>query len=137
MIGFWVGIIFLGLILAISGAIGGYYVFAKTKSKNAAAGILAVVLFGLTLFGGNWWMNNTASGLRMQITWQAEINIGLNRSIQVFTATGELVYEYEGRFDVQQNEQRIIIDVLNENNVPRRVYISAPAGVVIISEILD
>jgi len=137
MIGFWIGFVILGLVLATGGVIAGYYMFNKTKLKNVAAGILALVLFGLTIFGGHWWMNNTASGLRMQITWQAEINIGLNRNIQVFTATGVLVYEYEGRFDVQQNEYRIIIDVLNEDNVPRRVYISAPAGVVVISEILD
>ncbi|MCL2559945.1 MAG: hypothetical protein FWE07_05605 [Turicibacter sp.] len=137
MIGFWVLVVILGLVLAfVAGAIG-YTVFAKSTKKDAIAGILGLVFFGLTMLGGTWWLNNTASGLRTRITWQAEINVGLNRTIQVFTATGELVYEYEGRFDVTQNEYRIIIDVINEENQARRVYVSAPAGVVIISEILD
>jgi hypothetical protein len=91
--------------------------------------ILIPILFG------NWWINNTASGLRLQISWESELNIGLNRTIKVFTATGELVYEYSGRFDVSQNDHRIIVDIVNEENEIRRVYVSAPAGVVIISEL--
>jgi len=133
MIGFWILILVLTIGLAIF--IGGV-IYSVTK-KEIIALLVGVAIIVLGIMGGNWWMNNTASGLRMRITWQAEMNIGLHRNIQVFTATGVLVYEYEGRFDVDQNENRIIIDIINENNEARRVYVSAPAGVVIISEILE
>lgn len=133
MIAFWIFILVLTIGLAIF--IGGV-IYSVTK-KEIIALLVGVAIIVLGIMGGNWWMNNTASGLRMRITWQAEMNIGLHRNIQVFTATGVLVYEYEGRFDVDQNENRIIIDIINENNEARRVYVSAPAGVVIISEILE
>lgn len=137
MIGFWILVLVLGTIASvlIGGGIG--YVFSHYGSQKGhlIGFIVGVVIFAGSIFAGNWWLNNTASGLRTRITWQAEINVGLNRNIQVFTATGELVYEYEGRFDVDQNENRIILDIINEDNEAHRVYISAPAGVVVIREI--
>jgi len=139
MIGFWFGIVIFGGLFSCAVIWVAY--MALNASKVRGKGLIAC-LIGLTIFigsvtGGNWWLNNTASGLRIQISWQAEMNIGLYRNVQVFTATGELVYEYQGRFDVDQNDHRIILDIINEENRARRVYISAPAGVVIISEIAD
>jgi len=136
MIGFWILIMVIVLVL-----IGGLWWIIEVGTKNTSRTkvigfILTVVIFAGGIFSGNWWLDNTASGVRMRVSWRTEIEIGLNRTIQVFTATGELVYEYSGRFDVDQTSERIIIDIMDESNDnSRRVYISAPAGVVIIEEI--
>jgi len=139
MIGFWFVLVVLMIILLACVWTIVYYGFGEEKKSQISivGSILSLIVIGGVIFGGVWWINNTAHGARMQLTWEAEMNVGLQRNVQVFTATGELVYEYQGRFDVDQNDNRIIIDIFNEDNQPRRVYISAPAGVVIISQILD
>jgi len=139
MIGFWIGMSVLACTLI---GVVWFLVYAAAQGKegkvnNVVGSVLSLVVIVGVVAGGIWWINNTAHGARMQLTWEAEMNVGLERNVQVFTATGELVYEYRGRFDVDQNDHRIIIDVFNENNEPRRVYIAAPAGVVIISQILE
>lgn len=137
MIGLWLLVGFL-IIVGIC-IVGGLLSMIKPKGSVGyiAFFLLSAFIIWAGIAGGNWWLNNTASGIRTQVNWQAEMQIGLHRSIQVFTATGELVYEYVGRFDVEQNNYRIMIDVFNEQNQSRRIYISAPAGVVIISEIMQ
>ena len=134
MIGFWFLVMILtGIALISILAILGNII----KNKNLLGGLAtltSILIIAGGIYAGNWWLNNTASGLRTQVTWRAEMQLGLDRTIQVFTATGELVYEYSGRFDVDQNAERIIIDIIDEELNSRRVYVSAPAGVIIISE---
>jgi len=140
MIGFWIitGIVSIGIAI---GLIWLYWAFVVNSSKKRGTKPQDIVVYILISvlciagagFFGNWYLYSTASGQRTRISWQSEISLGLERNVQVFSATGEKVFEFSGRFDIDQDEQRILLDVYTEGKV-ERIYISAPAGVVIIRE---
>lgn len=133
MIMFWVLVIGAWLAILIATA----WVWDKYKKRprvKVAAVIAAIGLVAAVWFGSQWWLHSTASGVRMQITWQAQINIGLDRTAQVFSATGDLVYEFTGRFDVVHDGTRFMFDVVDDDGSIRRNIIYAPAGIVVIVE---
>jgi len=131
MIGFWLWWGFVILVLVVVGA----GIAINSKSKMGILALVAGIVLAIAVFvGANWWLNNTAGGLRMQISWQSEIQVGLDRTARVFSATGELVYEFTGRFDINHNGDRLIMDVISDDGGARRHYIYAPAGVVIVTE---
>ena len=111
----------------------------KNKMRNCifcmvASVILCVSLSGGTIIGANWFVNNTASGIRMQTTWESQINIGLNRTVTVYSVTGELIYEISGHLDVVHDGYRILFDMVEEDGTIKRHIIYPGAGTVVIKE---
>ena len=61
--------------------------------------ILAGVLFGLM-----WYFQNTASGQRAITDQKSNIGNGLERTVTVYTADGEIIAQYTGKIDIEGND---------------------------------
>ena len=93
----------------------------------AVAGVLCVVV----LIGMLFYYNRTASGKRAYKTQESNFNGGIERTVEVYDATGNLLKTYRGKFDIDYDDNRIIFD--DEEN--RRHVIYYPTGTVIVDEV--
>lgn len=57
---------------------------------------------------------------RTKKSWSSEIN-GLNRVVNVYSYNGELIATYEGKIDLEENENKVLFDL----NGKRYVYYNA------------
>ena len=64
--------------------------------------IMAALIAGL-YFGMTWYFNNTASGSRALIDEQSNLSNGMERTITVYTADGQVIAQYSGRIDLAAN----------------------------------
>ena len=101
----------------VSGAIKGLFVSAA----------ICIVLLACMLF----YFNGTASGKRAYKTQESNLHNGIDRSVEVYDATGNLLKSYSGKFDIDYDDNRIIFD--DENN--KRHVIYYPTGTVIVDEV--
>lgn len=113
----------------------GFCLFIGTISDEVT-GIVISLLIGVIIsificIGMHWYFNNTASGQRAIKTQESNFNMGIDRKVCVYDATGNLIKEYEGKFDVDYDDDRIIFD--DENGLRHIIYY--PTGTVIIDEV--
>lgn len=70
--------------------------------------IKVFVITGLivaSIYGGfRWYFTNTASGQRALVNQQSELNNGLERTINIYTADGELLATYTGKIDIENKD---------------------------------
>lgn len=101
-IGGWI----LFAIFALS--IGGTCLFiaadATSSSGPLLAVLIAIILIVALLFGMKWYFNNTASGQRALTDQKSELANGLERTINVYTANGDLIASYNGKIDIDTND---------------------------------
>lgn len=86
--------------------------------------ITIVVLIGLI------WFSTTASGRRAIKTTQSNLVNGIPRTVEVYSVDGTLLKKYEGKFDIQYDDNQILFD--DENG--KRHIIFYPTGTVIVDE---
>ena len=104
---------------------------ADAFDLNIVSGFLVgIILSGIVLGIMLFYYNNTASGKRAFKSQESDFNYGIERSVEVYDATGNLLKTYSGKFDVDYDDNRIIFD--DENN--KRHVIYYPTGTVIIDE---
>lgn len=94
---------------------------------TAIAAILVIALF----FGMRWYYNNTESGKRAIKSQESNFNAGIERRVEVYDMEGDLIKEYEGKFDVTYDDDRILFD--DENGKRHVIYYST--GTVVIDEL--
>lgn len=126
-IGGWVLFGFLSLIV-VSVAVVGFASVACRYEKYWIIG--GVVVIGLLLAGMLWYFNNTADGARRLKSQESNFNGGIERTVRVYDVKGDLIQQYDGKFDVDYDDNRIIFD--DEND--KRHVIYYPTGTVIIDE---
>ena len=66
-------------------------------------GLIMAVLIAVLYFGMTWYFNNTASGSRALIDEQSNLSNGMERTITVYTADGQVIAQYSGRIDLAAN----------------------------------
>lgn len=71
--------------------------------------IVAIALIIGSLFGLRWYYNNTASGQRAMIDQRSDFKNGLERTITVYTATGDIIAQYKGQIDIEGNDGGYVI----------------------------
>ena len=120
----WIGCIFLGL-LAIG---GGVFLYAVTE-KHAASIIAAIVAVALIFGVGFWYYNNTASGIRARTDERAELQNGLDRVITIYTADGNVLKQYEGKIDIEQNQGYIKFDWNGKRYIYYNCYVETIADI--------
>lgn len=125
VLGWIIFIIFAGCIIALTTVIG--YGVDRT-----AVGVLAGILLSAALLAGMlFYFNGTASGKRAFKSQESNFNNGIQRTVEVYDATGGLIKTYNGKFDVKYDSDRILFD--DENG--KRHVIYYPTGTVIIDEV--
>lgn len=136
MIWAWSGIIIGVLVFAV-----GIYLFATSGKRNSYdrtpfiwSGIAAIVV-GLLMAGGSaFWLYGTEAGARAQKSFQSTTGGGLTRVVTVYDMEGEKIAQYEGKFDVDANAERIIFDVPQPDGSYKRHQIWSTTGTVTIVE---
>ena len=66
--------------------------------------IISVLLIIGTFVLGFWICNNTESGKRAMIDQKSNLSGGLERTVTVYTADGEVLATYEGKIDIDAND---------------------------------
>lgn len=125
------GWVIFGIIalLVICGAIW-IAVEADSSVASVITVLIAILIIAGVFFGMRWYFNNTAAGSRAIKTQQSSLNNGIERTVRVYDVNGQLIQRYEGKFDVDYDDNRIIFD--DEYN--KRHIIYYPTGTIIIDE---
>lgn len=101
-----------------------------TRTSIRTSLIVGIVLSAFVFVGMLWYFNNTADGARQLKSQQSNFNGGIERTVTVYDVNGQQIQKYEGKFDVDYDDNRIIFD--DENG--KRHVIYYPTGTVIIDE---
>lgn len=92
--------------------------------------IITVALCVGILVGMNAYYNNTESGKRALKSQESNFNSGIDRIVTIYDVNGKVIKQYEGRFDVEYDDDRILFD--DENGKRHVVYYTT--GTVAIDE---
>lgn len=80
-----------------------WWSFDKKQAKIIV--IIAAVLGILAMFFGmRWYYTNTANGRRLLVDQKSNFSNGIERTITVYTANGEVIAEYSGKIDIDTND---------------------------------
>lgn len=66
--------------------------------------VIAVVLIIALWCSASWYFHSTASGQRALTDQKSELNGGLDRTITVYTANGDVIASYTGKIDIEAND---------------------------------
>lgn len=130
-IGFW--------IFFVVAAIFGIVVIAAAISEcNTTSGkilaVVAVLMVLATILGiGYWWTNKTASGARAVKDFKSEVDNGIYREIIVTDADNNVVFEYTGKCDVEEDKQNYIL--FEDADGYRHIIYKSVTDRIIINEI--
>lgn len=101
-IGGWLLFILFAIIIASGGTMFAFDVLAKPTSRILAALVTIALIIGL-LVGMVWFFNNTASGQRALVDQKSNL-AGIERTVTVYTADGEVIAQYSGLIDIETND---------------------------------
>ena len=115
----------------------GFSFYLKSDSYNERLPKSPIIVCSLIVaaifFGMAFYYNGTEAGKRAFHTQDSELQGGLDRSVRVYDVQGDLIYEFEGRFDVDYDDDRVIFD--DENGNRHVIYYSV--ATVVIEELED
>jgi hypothetical protein len=81
--------------------------FEEINWKSILCSIIVIVL----IFGvGYLYQHNTASGRRELTDYRSEFQNGLERTLTVYTADGTILKQYEGKFDIANEDGYVKFD---------------------------
>ena len=101
-IGGWIAFAFFAGCLII-GAICGAVLCENIAARITIPIVCVLATIGL-LAGMLWYYGNTASGQRTMVDQQSDLGNGLNRTVRVYTANGDVIAEFEGKIDIEGND---------------------------------
>lgn len=128
-IGGWIIFIIIAFLFIIAGFLIGIMI---DEDHSCLIGtLIGIIISAFVLFGMHFYYNNTASGARAYKTQESNFNMGIQREVTVFDATGNIIKQYEGKFDIEYDDDRILFD--DENGHRHIIYY--PTGTVIIDEV--
>lgn len=127
-VGGWIGFACLAVAILFMGVLIGS---AFNDGKIMAISMtVSAVLVVFVLIGMLFYYNGTAAGKRAYKSQESNFNYGIERTVEVYDATGNLLKTYNGKFDIDYDDNRIIFD--DENG--KRHVIYYPTGTVIVDE---
>ena len=116
-IGNWIlfGILLvIGLIVTVFIAADSYEILPTVISA-----IVTIVVVALVVVGVGWYNTHTASGARALKDYQSNLSNGIERTLKVIADDGYIIYEREGKFDVEVHDDYIVFD---ENHIRTILY---------------
>ena len=99
----WILFVLFAIIIATAGLALGIDIVESAAGRIFIAIISLVLIIGL-FCGIHWYFNNTASGQRALTDQKSELANGLNRTVTVYTADGNVIAQYKGIIDIEGND---------------------------------
>ena len=99
----WILFVLFAIIIAAAGLALGIDIVESAAGRIFIAIISLVLIIGL-FCGIHWYFNNTASGQRALTDQKSELANGLNRTVTVYTADGNVIAQYKGIIDIEGND---------------------------------
>ena len=99
----WILFALFAIIIATAGLALGIDIVESAAGRIFIAIISLVLIIGL-FCGIHWYFNNTASGQRALTDQKSELANGLNRTVTVYTADGDVIAQYKGIIDIEGND---------------------------------
>lgn len=72
--------------------------------------VLAIALCVGFYVLGIWYFSSTASGIRAMTDQHSELSNGINRTVTVYTANGDIIAQYVGKIDIEMEEDYVKFD---------------------------
>lgn len=88
----------------IFGGVGIGVDVCETTASQVLIGAICVFLVFALLFGMLWFFNNTAAGQRALVDQESNLNNGMERTVTIYTADGEIIAQYTGLIDIETND---------------------------------
>ena len=88
-------------------------------STTIVSAIICIVVIALVVGGVGWYNTHTASGTRALKDYQSNLSNGIERTLKVIADDGYVIYEREGKFDIEIHDNYIVFD---ENHVRTILY---------------
>lgn len=130
----WIGWAMISIFIAILVISKGYTYSWKENYKPLVIGIMtAMIISFIILCAMLWYYGSTASGARALKTQESNFNHGIMRRITVYDVRGDVLQTYEGKFDLEYDDDRILFD--DDKGLRHVIYY--PTGTVIIDEIKE
>mgnify|MGYP006067894979 CR=1 FL=1 len=103
-IGGWV---LFGIITSVVVAIA-FFAYLVLDEPSSNVDLIIIALAGVLIFasykGLNWYFTETASGQRAVVDQRSELNNGLERTINILNADGDVIRTYTGIIDIEGND---------------------------------
>lgn len=95
-------------------------------------GIIICIAITVGIWVAGWfYCTHTEGGKRALKTQQSNLNGGIERRVLVYDVSGNVIADYQGKFDIEYDDDRILFD--DEEGLRHIIYY--PTGTVIIDEI--
>ena len=98
----WFGFGFFAVLILCIGIIGAILI-ENIPGKIISVVVAILLILGL-FFGMRWYFQNTASGQRALIDQKSNLDNGLERTVTIYTADGEIIAQYTGKIDIEGND---------------------------------
>jgi len=85
-------------------------------------GILIIVIIAFSL---HFYNTKTATGARNYKDYQSNIHNGIERTLKIVADDGYVIYEREGKFDIEIHDDYIVFDENGERTIIYRSYTSS------------
>ena len=97
-------VLFAMFAFIIVGAAVSVFMACDSVAAKSISVIVGVILIFTLLFGMFWYFDNTASGQRALLDQKSDFNNGIERTVTVYTANGEVIAQYTGKIDIDTND---------------------------------
>lgn len=102
VIGGWIAFTLFAILILCAG-IGGAVLIENIPGKIVSVVVAILLIMGL-FFGMRWYFQNTASGQRALTDQKSDLDNGLERTVTIYTADGEIIAQYTGKIDIEGND---------------------------------
>ena len=114
------------VVISVVGAL--CYQYKKARIPSVIVGLIIVAAAWSI---GAWYYTGTEEGKRAIKTQQSNFGGGIERCITVYDVEGDVIAKYEGKFDIEYDNDRILFD--DEEGLRHIIYY--PTGNVIVDEV--
>ena len=121
----WVIFVGLAVVVMLSSAVFGE-ALDHLGFGCIIGGFICVIIMMIMI----WYFNSTASGRRAFKSQESNFSNGIERVVRVYDINGQLITEYDGKFDITYDNDRILFD----DEKGKRHIIYYPTGTVVIDE---
>ena len=128
--------IFICVCLTVLILAGGIYAASLANDDGSFIGIVLSIVVSIVLCVSIWafsiwWFGNTEKGKRALKTQDSNLNGGIERVVTVYDINGNEIQQYQGQFDIEYTDERILFD----DEYGNRHIIYFKTGTVIVDEV--